>query len=53
MFARDIRDAIRRWHRRRRNLIAPPRGTRTPLQSPALARAEVRVIEPAEDQDEL
>lgn len=53
MLARDLRDAVRRWHRRRRHLIAPSRGPRTPPQLPALARAEMRAIEPAEDQDEL
>ena len=53
MLARDLRDAVRRWHRRRRHLIGPSRGPRTPPQRPALVRAEMRVIEPAEDQDEL
>jgi len=53
MLARDLRDAVRRWHRRRRHLVGPSRGPRTPPQRPALVRAEMRVIEPAEDQDEL
>jgi len=49
MLARDLRDAVRRWHRRRRHLIGPSRGPRTP----PVVRAAMRVIEPAEDQDEL
>jgi len=49
MLARDLRDAVRRWHRRRRHLIGPSRGPRTP----PVVRSAMRVIEPAEDQDEL
>ena len=53
MLARDLRDGVRGWHRRRQHLTASPRGPRTAPQDSALARREMRVIEPAEDQDEL
>jgi hypothetical protein len=54
MLVRDIRDAIRGWHRRSRHPFAPSRRARIPThQRPALARLEMRVIERAEDQDQL
>ena len=52
MLARDLRAAVRGWHQRR-DLVEPSGGPRTPPPRPALARTEMRVIEPAEDQDEL
>jgi len=52
MLARELRAAVRGWHQRR-HLVEPSGGPRTPPQRPALARTEMRVIEPAEDQDEL
>jgi len=54
MLVRDIRDAVRGWHRRSRQPFAPARHARTPTrQRPALARLEMRVIEEAEDHDQL
>ena len=47
MLVRDIRDAVRGWHRRSRHPFAPARHGRTPT------RVEMRVIEEADEQDQL